>query len=192
MNRRHAAIVLLLAAVLAAWTFGRRGPKVQPAAGPKPVTSADQLYEAGDKPMTIFVRGRAASTGEVEVVSSAIRLSRSRLNQMKQAVLLYLKGPEGMGSLAPKGAVLNQVYLTNAGSAVVDLSVPTDTSFGFYDEAVFASGLVHVLAQNFKEVKRVRLLNAGNESGTLTGHYALGTAESLTAASAQAALPADP
>jgi hypothetical protein len=107
---------------------------------------------------------------------------------MKQAVLLFLKGPGDLKTMAPQGTVLNQLYLTAAGTAVVDLSVAPDDFFGFYDEAVFVAGINHALAQNFKEVKRVRLLNNGNESGTLAGHYALGTAESLSAS----AVPAEP
>jgi hypothetical protein len=110
---------------------------------------------------------------------------------MKQTVLAFLKGSSGTGwkTLAPKGTTLNQMYLTAAGSAVVDLSVPDSDSFGFYEEALFAAGLTATLAQNFTEVKRVRLLNDGRESGTLTGHYALGTVESLSAPTTGAIAP---
>ncbi len=177
--RGVALLVLALALVVyGVWRERSRVPRLSLAAR----TDAPQaaLFEPSDKPATIFLRVLSPSDGGAQVVPFVIRKSKRRLNQMKQAVLAYLNGPrEGLKPLSPPGVVFNEMYLTKAGTVVVDLSVPASDVFGFYDEAQFVSGLSHVLVQNFEEVKRVRLLNDGVESGTLTGHYALGTAESV-------------
>jgi hypothetical protein len=155
------------------------------------VVSVESLFESGDRPTTVFIRVLAPSNGEAGSVPVVIRQSKNRLNQMKQTVLAFLKGPSDSAwkSLAPKGTTLNQMFLTSSGSAVVDLSVPSSETFGFYEEALFASGLSSTLLQNFSEVKRVRLLNDDRESGTLTLHYALGTVESLSGSSAGSIAP---
>jgi hypothetical protein len=178
---RWVMVSVLLLVLAASWVWWKR-PSISPTTpGLKNDVPETALYEPSDKPTTVFLRVLSPSDGGVQVVPAVIRKSKSRLNQMKQAVLAYLKGPrEGLRPLSPPGAVLNEIYLTNAGTAAVDLSVPANDAFGFYEEALFASGLSHVLMQNFAEVKRVRLLNDGVESGTLTGHYALGSAESLS------------
>jgi len=155
--------------------FGGDRPK------PAPVSESG-LWVSGDKPATIFVRVLVPSVGEVQTLPALIHRSQSRLDQMKQSVLAYLNaaGNSKARSLAPKGTVLNEMYLTDAGTAAVDLSVPLDPEFGFMEEAQFVEGLNHALLQNFEEIKRVRILNDGRESGTLTGHFALGTYENLT------------
>jgi len=169
----------LLGATL--WRHGRtRGIGID---RPKGVpVSETALWVSGDKPATIFVRVLVPSVGEVQTLPALIHRSQSRLDQMKQSVLAYLNaaGNPKARSLAPKGSVLNEMYLTDAGTAAVDLSVPLDPEFGFTEEARFVEGLNHALLQNFQEIKRVRILNDGRESGTLTGHYALGTYENLT------------
>jgi hypothetical protein len=181
-------LVVLLAV---AWGLKRcHRPSITVAGEPKAVTE-EALYEKGDRPTTIFLKALAPSTGEIGSVPVVIHQSKSRLNQMKQATLAFLQGPSDKAwkSLAPKGVVLNQMYLTASGSAVVDLTVPSDEAFGFYEEARFASALAATLEQNFAEVKRVRLLNEGRESGTLTGHFALGTVERLSATTGGNAAP---
>jgi len=195
MNRDQRILLSIILVVLAAaavfWGVRNARNRVVAIPDSHPAVSADSLYESGDRPTTIFIRVQASSSGETGSVPVVIRQSRSRLNQMKQAVLAFLKGTSANGwrGLSPKGVTLNQMYLTTAGSAVVDLSVPASENFGFFEEASFAYGLTYTLTQNFQEVKRVRLLNEGHESGTLTGHYALGTVESLSAPVSGAAVP---
>jgi hypothetical protein len=171
-------VLLLALGLFGVWCKRKAAHGVSTATSNK--SAGPALYEPSDKPATIFLRVLSPTDGGSQVVPAVIHRSKSRLNQMKQAVLMYLKAPrQGLKPLSPPGVVLNEMYLTKAGSAVVDLSVPACDTFGFYDEAQFVSGLSHVLTQNFEEVKKVRLLNDGVESGTLTGHFALGTAESM-------------
>jgi hypothetical protein len=193
LNQRRVGltVALVLVAALSLWAFNRDRHTPLAALETHRAVSVESLFEKGDRPTTVFIRALAPTSGESGSAPVVIRQSKSRLNQMKQTVLAFLKGPSGNAwkSLAPTGTVLNQMFLTASGSAVVDLSVPSSQNFGFYEEALFASGLSSTLLQNFSEVKRVRLLNDGRESGSLTLHYALGTVESLSGSSAGIVAP---
>jgi hypothetical protein len=189
---RVIGVVLLVAGLTVIFVLLKRNqPAPVSSSATHRLVSEETLYEAGDRPTTVFVKALAPAVGEVGASPVVIHQSKSRLNQMKQTVLAFLKGPSDKAwrSLAPKRTTLNQLYLTASGSAVVDLTVLGSDDFGFYEEALFASGISSTLMQNFSEVKRVRLLNDGRESGTLTGHYALGTVESLSSPSAAVAAP---
>ncbi len=146
------------------------------------------LFEPGDKASTIYYRGIEEGNGRPLNVAATIRLSKSRYNQMKQAVLAYLQGPrKGAAQVpVPEGLTLNEFYFTPQGAAVVDLSVAQvkPASFGFYEEAQFIRGMVEVLAHNFFEVKQVKILVDGQDAPTLGGHYALGTSDVAGAAPA--------
>lgn len=137
----------------------------------------EELFAPGDKPITIQLRGVSETNGQVATWPAVIRASRSRVNQMKQAVRAFLEGPREGRIRAPSAARMrmNALYLTPDGTAVVDLTVTSDPSFGFWEETLFVRGLVHALTNHFPEVRRVRLLMDGQESGTLAGHYALGS-----------------
>jgi hypothetical protein len=138
---------------------------------------AEDLFAPGDKPLTVLLKGVSEETGQVVTFPTVIRQSRSRLNQMKQVVRAVL-GTRREGRVRVPGTPrmsLNGVFLAPDGTAVVDLSVEPDPEFGFWEETLFVRGLVYALSNHFPEVKRVRLLMDGQESGTLAGHYALGS-----------------
>lgn len=149
----------------------------------EPLHSQNQspLYEAGDKSMTIYIKAVAVESGKVMNSAATIRQSKSRVNQMKQAVLAYLAGPR-RGSVqvpVPEGTGLNEFYFTPTGAAVVDLSVSQvqREKVGFYEETLFVRGLIETLTGNFFEVKQVKILVDGQDQPTLFGHYALATSE---------------
>jgi len=137
------------------------------------------LYEAHDKAMNIFVKGLDRSSGWPYNTTTTIRQSRSRYNQMKQALLAYLGAArsEKLELPVPEGMALGQFYFTPDGEAVVDLSTAqvNKEHFGFYEELVFIRGLIEVLSRNFFEIKQVKILVDGQDAPTLAGHYALGT-----------------
>lgn len=139
------------------------------------------LYEPGDRPTTVFIKSVEAETGKVINVGATIRESKSRSNQMKQAVLAYLNGPrKGRNQVpVPEGMSLNEFYFTPTGAAVVDLSTSQvkKEKNGFYEEALFVRGLIDALTSNFFEVKQVKVLVDGQDQETILGHYALGTSE---------------
>lgn len=175
-----AAAGVLVAAGVAVWAVRGSASKEAQGKGPTSSVTASPLFEPGDKPLTILVREVSLGSGKPFLAKETIRESKSRYNQMKQAVLLYLGGVPGKEGRVPSpaGVGLNELYLTEGGEAVVDLSVAqVDRSrIGFHEENLFVRGLVEVLGRNFYEVRRVRILVDGREEPTLFGHYALGTA----------------
>jgi hypothetical protein len=120
-------------------------------------------------------------SGKVFNWGVTIYQSKSRANQMKQAILAFLGGPR-KGKIqvpVPEGLSLNEFYLTPAGVAVADLSTARVQrgKVGFYEESFFIRGLIETLTGNFFEVKQVKILVEGQDQPTLLGHYALNTSE---------------
>lgn len=90
-----------------------------------------------------------------------------------------LKGPGTAASLRlfPQDTVLRGAYLLPGGTAVVDLGGTTlaaGWSTGTHQELMAAHSVVHTLAANFPDVKRVRLIVNGTPNETLAGHLSLG------------------
>ncbi len=139
------------------------------------------LFEPHDKSVTIFLKAVELETGRPYNITTTIRQSKSRFNQMKQAVLAFIQGPRS-GKFqvpVPEGLSLNEFYFTPQGLAVVDLSTTQmkKESFGFFEETVFVRGIIEVLSRNFFEIKQVKILVDGQDAPTIAGHYALGTAD---------------
>jgi spore germination protein GerM len=139
------------------------------------------LYEPGDKPMKVYIKAVEMDNGRLFNLEQTIYQSKTRVNQMRQLLQIFLNGPRtGKDQVpVPEGLKLNDFYFTSQGIAVVDLStaeIPPGR-FGFYEEVLFIRGLIETLSQNFFEIKQVKVLVNGNESLTLAGHYALGTAD---------------
>jgi hypothetical protein len=170
--------IAILALILFGWWKKKHTAQVSL---PAPATSQAPLYAPQDKPMPIVLKGWNSQVGRMVGFKATIRQSRSRYNQIKQAVLAYLQGPkEGIIQVpVPEGMALNQFYLTVDGSAVVDLSLAgvDKESFGFFEETLFVRGLIESLSSNFFEVRQVKILVDGKDATTLGGHYALGTSE---------------
>lgn len=177
--------LVLLTAWAAAWGIRKwSAPKLETVRA----VSASPLFEPRDKPMTIFLKTVETETGHPQVTSAVIRQSKSRYNQMKQAVLAYLQGPRsGKAQVpVPEGMALNELYFTPQGAAVVDLSMAgvNPDKFGFYEESLFIRGIIEVLSRNFFEIKQVKVLVDGRDAPVLGGHYGLGTSESSAPVSA--------
>ena len=139
------------------------------------------LYEPGDKPMKVYIKAVEMDNGKLFNLEQTIYQSKTRVNQMRQLLLVFLNGSRtGKDQVpVPEGLKLNDFYFTAQSVAVVDLST-TDIPpgrFGFYEEVLFIRGLIETLSQNFFEIKQVKVLVDGKESPTLAGHYALGTAD---------------
>jgi len=140
------------------------------------------LYAPGDKPVKINLKTLDAQTGKWSDWPVTIYQSKSHLNQVKQAVLQFVAHSQALG--IPPGLAVNEVYLTQEGNAVVDISTDglSPGTMGFFDELLFIRGLIETLSKNFPQVRAVKLLVDGQDAPTLAGHYALGTSESVLAA----------
>jgi hypothetical protein len=180
-----AAVVAVLFGAL--WAVGKHSaPKIELVQH----SNSAPLYEAHDKPMTIFLKAVEMENGRPYNITTTIRESKSRYNQMKQAVLAFLQGPR-IGKFqvpVPEGMALNEFYFTPQGTAVVDISASRvkPETFGFHEETVFIRGLIEVLGKNFFEVKLVKILVDGQDAPALAGHYALGTMDASAPVSATA------
>jgi hypothetical protein len=143
--------------------------------------NSSPLYEPGDRPMKVYIKAVEMDNGRLFNLEQTIYQSKTRVNQMRQLLLIFLNGPRsGKDQVpVPEGLKLNDFYFTPQGAAVVDIST-TDIQpgqFGFYEEVLFIRGLIESLSQNFFEIKQVKVLVNGTEAPTLAGHYALGTAD---------------
>jgi hypothetical protein len=183
--------ILLLGSWALLWVarWVKPAPKIEPAHN----ASRSPLFEPGDRPTTIFLRGVETESGKTLNIPATIRESKTRANQMQQAVLAYLQGPR-TGRIqvpVPDGMALNEFYFTPTGAAVVDLSVDQvkKENSGFYEEALFVRGLIETLTSNFFEVKQVKVLVGGQDAPTILGHYALGTSEASMPVSAASNVP---
>jgi hypothetical protein len=173
------AIGAIAATALAAILWTRYGKKGEDKPEPAQMIKQSPLYDPRDKPMTVILKTVGQTSGKLEGFKCEIRQSKSRYNQMKQAVLAYLQGPPGGKGQPWGGLALNEFYFAPGGLGVVDVSTAQlqPSQFGYYDEALFIKGLIESLSGNFFEVKAVKLLVDGQESPTVAGHYALGTAD---------------
>src|SRR5579871_1402432 len=173
----YAFLLAVLVAGVLAFRHFHGSPRLEPLHS----QSQSPLYETGDKPVTIYIKAVALESGKMVNAAATIRQSKSRVNQMKQAILAYLegsrKGPVQVP--VPEGTALNEFYFTPTGAAVADLSVSQvkRERVGFYEETLFVRGLIETLTGNFFEVKQVKILVDGQDQPTLFGHYALATSE---------------
>jgi hypothetical protein len=175
-----AGIVVLAAALAAIVHF--KDSKAAITVGDDAITGEAPLFSPEDKPMKVNLKGLDLKTGKWTDFPIVIRQSKSRLNQMKQAVLAFVDQSSRLD--IPEGITVNEFYFTPQGGAVVDVSTAglKAGSMGFYEELLFIRGLIETLSKNFSEVKQIKLLVNGLDAATLAGHYALGTSETAGAA----------
>ncbi|HET9869330.1 MAG TPA: GerMN domain-containing protein, partial [bacterium] len=165
---------LALGTALAFHFHGVRAPRP---AGIEALGGSQPLYDPADKPIKVNLKGVNPATGKWSDFPVTIRQSKSRLNQMKQAVLAFLEDAPRLD--IPAGLSLNELYWSQHTGAVVDLSTADlpEGSMGFYEELLVVRGLIETLSKNFPEVRAVKILVNGQEAPTVAGHYALGTTE---------------
>ncbi len=87
-----------------------------------------------------------------------------------------IKGPEkGLMRTIPKQTVLNALYITNAGTAYVDVSegIKENHPGGVKMELMTIYSIVNSLVLNIPEIRTVKILVQGRESMTLAGHIDL-------------------
>lgn len=80
------------------------------------------------------------------------------------------EAPGGRARPAPYEAVLLDVFVTDGGTAFVDLTGPEEELEGSATELMFVYAVVNSILLNSPTLKCVQLLFDGHEIGTLTGH----------------------
>lgn len=180
MNRRKkkklmTLLVLLAVLILVALIFffgtGRR-EKIKHTTRPT-VSGGNQIQEVRTKKVTLFFLSESDNLLHPE----ESEIKAGSLNEEARAVVEELiKGPKSdlLGTL-PENTRVRQVFVTQDGTALVDLSrqILEASYFGSSGEMAVVYSIVNSLTFNFRNIKRVRLLVEGNERETLGGHIDL-------------------
>jgi spore germination protein GerM len=106
-------------------------------------------------------------------VEHEIQLSGVRKENYRKFIELLLKGEENYITPIPEGVRLRTIYLIDSQNMlVVDFTEELIHNFpaGTSSELEFIYFFVDNICYNFKEIKKVKFLIAGNEYRTLSGH----------------------
>jgi hypothetical protein len=109
----------------------------------------------------------------LQPVEYEFQLSKIKEENYKSFIELLLKGKENYITPVPAGVTLRTLYLVERQQMlVVDFSDELIHQFpaGTSSELEFIYFIVDNICYNFKEVKKVKFLIAGNENQTLSGH----------------------
>ena len=122
-----------------------------------------------------FVRpdGQGLSPVRTEIFATAALLDR-----LKQTVSALIRGPgpnSPLDPVLPAGTPLRDLYLDKAGILYIDFGQELISMLpsGSAAEVQAAGALANTLVLNFAEVRKVRILVAGEEIRTLGGHLDL-------------------
>jgi spore germination protein GerM len=177
-ERAEGAIVLLtIVAGLASAGCGNPVDVVPP-----PAESAEAL-PPGETPV-------AESDNQVEVTlyfltpdGEMLAAERRRIfrtatvnDRARQAIQAILDGPEGrLLRSIPPGTRILEIFVARDGTAFVDLSAEFRWGLetGSSDAVLAVYAVVNTLAQNFEEIRRVKLLLDGEELDSVGGHLDL-------------------
>lgn len=111
-------------------------------------------------------------------VSTEIFATAALLDRLKQTVSALTRGPgpdSPLDPVLPVGTSLRDLYLDKGGILYVDFGQELISTWpsGSAAEVLAAGALANTLIVNFAEVRKVRILVAGEEIRTLGGHLDL-------------------
>lgn len=136
------------------------------------------LYAPTDPAVSAKIFFPAASgdtllTAEEQMIFKSSELS----NRAKQILQKLQEGPhsETMFPSLPKDAKLQDIFISNEGTAFVDFSntIATNHPGGVVNELATIYSIVNSLTYNLPEIKDVKILIGGVEKETLAGHCLL-------------------
>lgn len=144
----------------------------------KKVQNTPQQNEAGEELMEASVMKVKAfffveTSRFMYPVEYEFQLSAVRKENYRKFIELLLKGKENYITPIPEGVQLRTTYLIERQNMlVVDFTEELIHNFpaGTTSELEFIYFVVNNICYNFKEVKKVKFLIAGNEYQTLSGH----------------------
>lgn len=144
----------------------------------KKVQTAPQKNEAGEELIESSVTKIKAfffveTSRFMYPVEYEFQLSAVRKENYRKFIELLLKGKENYITPIPEGVQLRTIYLIERQNMlVVDFTEELIHNFpaGTTSELEFIYFVVNNICYNFKEIKKVKFLIAGNEYQTLSGH----------------------
>jgi spore germination protein GerM len=181
MKSPKTALVIALAILLAAlvFIFFRSGTReVILKSGDAATASAGDTTTRPEAKLTkkvtlFFVR---PSDGLLAPEEREIAASDSLIQETEEFIAELIKGPTGeLAAALPAETKLGRIYVTRNGTAYVDFSreLVDKHPSGTTAELSTIYAVVDGLAYNFKSIKKVFLLVAGEERETLAGHIGL-------------------
>ena len=163
------ALIFFVASLLIFLKSGKQSKKVQPA--PLKHESGEELVESSVMKVKAFFF--VETSRYMQPVDYEIQLSAVRKENYMKFIELLLKGKENYITPIPEGVQLRTIYLIEKQNMLVlDFTEELINNFpaGTDSELEFIYFFVNNICYNFKEVKKVKFLVAGNEYQTLSGH----------------------
>lgn len=156
---------------LVRWTFFERRQPADSAARAQLNQAALQAFGGPSQTVTLYFP--AYSEVKLRGEARTLAMAADPADRVRQIVLALIEGPkQGEGAALPPSADVRGVFLTQDGTAYLDLSRGAVTDFhpGIESETLAVYSVVDSLAANLPEVKKVQFLVQGQEVDTLDGH----------------------
>jgi germination protein M len=177
-NKTMVAIALAILLIVLAFVFFQAGSrevlKKSLRRSQADSTAATLLESAATKKVILyFVREQ---DGLLAPEERDIRTDPSVVREAEAVVAELIKGPSGdLDASLPPETKLSRVFVTNEGTAYVDLSrdLIDNHPSGTTAELATIYSVVNSLTANFKAIKKVFILIEGEERETLGGHIGL-------------------
>ena len=163
------ALIFFVTSLFIFLKSGKESKKVQ--TSPQKNEAGEELQEASVMKVKAFFF--VETSRFMRPVQHEIQLSGIRKENYRKFIDLLLKGQENYITPIPEGVRLKTIYLIeNQHMLVVDFTEDLIHNFpsGTSSELEFIYFFVDNICYNFKEIKKVKFLIAGNEYRTLSGH----------------------
>ena len=163
------ALIFFVTSLFIFLKSGKESENAQTA--PKKNEAGEELQEASVMKVKAFFF--VETSRFMRPVEHEIQLSGIRKENYRKFIDLLLKGEENYITPIPEGVQLRTIYLIESQNMLVmDFTEELIHNFpaGTSSELEFIYFFVDNICYNFKEIKKVKFLIAGNEYRTLSGH----------------------
>jgi len=136
----------------------------------------EALQQSGGQAQTITLYFPSYATGNLLPETRSLKLSSDNITAVRQILLALIEGShEGHGTALSPSTTVRAVFLSQDGTAIIDLSQEALAGFqpGIESENLAIYSIVDSLCANLSQVKEVRFLVQGSEVQTLDGHIDL-------------------
>jgi len=168
-------VVVLLAAGIGGYLWFRTAGAPQPAPVQRQETGPATPVEKPNEPFmaTLYL----PAEGRLNAAVVAVKREPDIQLQARETIVAVLAGDRGGKTAVLKELQLRALYLDAAGTVYLDLlpvaAGQKEIRASVQEELLAVYALVNTVAQNFPEVRQVRVLVDGREAQTLAGHIDL-------------------
>jgi spore germination protein GerM len=186
MSRRALILTIAVAVVLAAGIYylailGRHMTPTAESTLRSEQTARTQLNEealqqSGGQAQIITLYFPSYAGGNLLPETRSLKLSSDNIKAVRQILLALIEGShQGHGTALSPATIIRAVFLSQDGTAIVDLSQEALADFrpGIESESLAVYSIVDSLCANITQVKEVKFLVQGQEVQTLDGHVDL-------------------